>query len=238
MPYVVVSIGGEELSRHRLAGPTIVGRSVDADVSIRDASMSRWHCKIETAGDPPNVWTLTDLGSRNGTTVNGRKVTRHILHPGDLFRVGRVTVAFMAGELVPANTKPHSTPSRSTRPAQPAPSDSPSSAPNAGFPRPLFVPENRLPRPHPAHGDAKRSATSALSDLEMMSSPGWSRQAGKKPPSPSVDLSPSEFAAHDRTKTVDLVKVPLAAGELPEVVAADPPKHSPLRKVWNWLAGR
>ena len=36
----------------------------------------------------------------------------------------------------------------------------------------------------------------------------------------------------------DLVKVPLAAGELPEVVAADPPKHSPLRKVWNWLAGR
>lgn len=231
MPYVVVSIGGEELSRHPLVGPTIIGRSVDADVSIRDASMSRWHCKIEQAGDPANVWTITDLGSRNGTTLNGRKVSRHVLHHGDMLRVGRVTVAFVVGEFVAEKAKTGGVP-RSSRPSQPN-----VSIRAKGFAKPLFVPESRLPRPNPTSPDGKRTASAAGPDLEMMSSPGWSRQAGKQPPAPSVDLSPGELSPPDRAKTVDLLNVPVETAGGEEVVAPTP-KRGLVRRVWDWLSGR
>lgn len=212
MAFVVISIGGEEISRHRLAGPTVMGRSVDADISVRDASMSRWHCRFEppthpvphaaesadAGGEHEPGWVVVDLGSRNGTTVNGRKVTaRQVLHHGDLLRIGRVTVFFSSDEFVPAG-EPRDKPGR-RRAAEPA------GGGNAekGFARPLLVPKTRLPRPDPGRGSPARRTTT--SDLEMMSSPGWSKQLnGRKAPSPSVDHLPGEA---ETQKTIDLNEV-------------------------------
>lgn len=233
MAYVVISLGGEELSRHPLLGPTVMGRSADAQIHVRDSSMSRWHCRFEPAGDPPNVWTVVDLGSRNGTTVNGRRVQRHVLHSGDLLRVGRVTVLFQVGEFVPSSVGPRTVRSRSVRPEAPAPAGS-----AAGFARPLLVPDNRLPRPDPGKASPRRTGPS---DLEMMSSPGWSRQAGKKPPSPSVDLSPGELSPMERQKTVDLVGIPLREDpRLPEGPAREEPAGlwRRVRRAVAWLFGR
>lgn len=235
MPFIVISLGGEEISRHALVGPTVVGRAADAEVSVRDASLSRWHCRFEPAGDPPNVWAVTDLGSRNGTTLNGRRVTRHVLHHGDLLRVGRVTVFYSTGAFVSAAADsapgaPGVGPASShkgavgggvggsvVRPLAPPDSgghngedgiagSSPTGKPPGRFAKPLLVPADRLPRPVPgARGESKRPSPA---DLELLSSPGWSRHFGKQPPSPSVDFSPGEFAPSDKTKTLDLSHPP------------------------------
>ncbi len=59
--------------------PLIIGRSYPADVEVRDNTLSRRHARIEiTKGQ---VW-IEDLGSTNGTTVDGVKVARSLVGPG------------------------------------------------------------------------------------------------------------------------------------------------------------
>ncbi len=65
----------------------IIGRSADCDVTLADQSVSRRHCAVEAAGAGLAV---TDLGSVNGTFVNGRAVATARLAPGDVLRAGAV----------------------------------------------------------------------------------------------------------------------------------------------------
>jgi DNA-binding winged helix-turn-helix (wHTH) protein len=76
-------------------GETIVGRAADATFVIDDASVSRRHIRVAVAD---NVVTLQDLGSKNGTTVNGRRVSGEgvRLEDGDAIRIGSVPVTFRA----------------------------------------------------------------------------------------------------------------------------------------------
>ncbi len=65
----------------------VVGRQEDADIQLLDVAkmVSRKHASIEWRdGD----WLLSDLGSRNGTFVNGATVQRHFLKAGDMLRFG------------------------------------------------------------------------------------------------------------------------------------------------------
>ncbi len=62
-----------------------VGRAVDNDIRLTSTLVSRHHCRIETG--PEGVWVI-DLGSANGTSVNGTKVTRKLLEQGDRLQVG------------------------------------------------------------------------------------------------------------------------------------------------------
>jgi len=74
-----------------LSGATI-GRRADADVVIDDASVSRRHAQLIRRGD---AWYVADIGSRNGTTLNGQAVTREVrLSDGDVLELGeaRLTV--------------------------------------------------------------------------------------------------------------------------------------------------
>ncbi len=52
-------------------GRLTVGRAPECDVSLADTKISRRHVEFEASGSMPRV---TDLGSRNGILVNGRKV--------------------------------------------------------------------------------------------------------------------------------------------------------------------
>ncbi len=70
---------------------TIVGRSQRADINVDDDGVSRAHARLRRDGDG-DVW-LEDLGSRNGTFINGlrvRSVTR--LTDGDKLQLGRGTI--------------------------------------------------------------------------------------------------------------------------------------------------
>ena len=73
-------------------GENVLGRDEEAAVWVADASASRRHARILVTGQRAE---LEDLGSKNGTSCNGRRVTRRLaLHDGDEIRIGRVTFQF------------------------------------------------------------------------------------------------------------------------------------------------
>lgn len=83
---------------HLLHGGQIrVGRSADADVPLDDPDVSRLHCAVTLT--PDGQVTVTDLGSTNGTTVDGREITERPvrLSPGSLLRLGESALRLTAG---------------------------------------------------------------------------------------------------------------------------------------------
>lgn len=65
--------------------PLLLGRAGEADVWLDEEGVSRSHARI----DPKNGGAqLVDLGSKNGTWVNGARVTEHQLEVGDLIQIG------------------------------------------------------------------------------------------------------------------------------------------------------
>jgi hypothetical protein len=71
-----------------------IGRLSECDVVIDDNGASRRHAQIRTVG---GVSTLTDLGSTNGTKVNGREVQSTELSDGDRITVGATRIDYRSG---------------------------------------------------------------------------------------------------------------------------------------------
>lgn len=69
----------------------VIGRSKTADLRIDHASVSSRHCQISRVNQ---YYALHDLGSKNGTRVNGSRVTQAYLSPGDHIQVGEVVLRF------------------------------------------------------------------------------------------------------------------------------------------------
>ena len=65
-----------------------IGRTARADFIVDAALSSRLHCRL--TADKSDQLVVEDLGSTNGTMVNGRRVEREVLRPGDVLTVGRV----------------------------------------------------------------------------------------------------------------------------------------------------
>jgi pSer/pThr/pTyr-binding forkhead associated (FHA) protein len=65
-----------------------LGRTARADFIVQAPLVSRLHCRL--TADASNQLVVEDLGSQNGTRVNGRKVDRATLKAGDRLTVGRV----------------------------------------------------------------------------------------------------------------------------------------------------
>ena len=76
-----------------------IGRKVDSEIFIDDTVVSIEHAVIEATKDPDRervtLFFLKDLGSTNGTYVNGDKITRVRLHNGDVIRIGWNTFKFI-----------------------------------------------------------------------------------------------------------------------------------------------
>jgi diguanylate cyclase (GGDEF)-like protein len=68
----------------------VVGRGPGCNVRLDDDTVSRHHCRIHV--EPDGSVILTDLGSTNGTLVNGRRVEQVVLAEGDKVQVGTSTV--------------------------------------------------------------------------------------------------------------------------------------------------
>lgn len=75
---------GEQYVLSELEG-SLIGRSPEADLVLRDDSVSRKHTRLFSANGA--LW-LRDLGSRNGTRVNGTQVARYRLSSGDRLTIG------------------------------------------------------------------------------------------------------------------------------------------------------
>ncbi|GHJ48628.1 hypothetical protein Cs7R123_59700 [Catellatospora sp. TT07R-123] len=74
------------------AARTRLGRDSDNDIVISDLQASRHHAELRRVG---NTYQIVDLGSRNGTFLNGRRVLKAtILHAGDKVSIGRHEMLF------------------------------------------------------------------------------------------------------------------------------------------------
>jgi len=77
-------IAGDE---HLLDRPKLVlGRGPGVDIGFNDSEMSSQHAAIEFTGDG---FRICDLGSTNGTLVNGKPIQAHDLAPGDRVELGQ-----------------------------------------------------------------------------------------------------------------------------------------------------
>ncbi len=98
-PQLVVVAGGHDLGRLIAVGPQItIGRAVGSEITLTDQGVSRRHAKLRAADDT-RVF-VSDLGSSNGTFVNGSRITGETqLNEGDLLQVGDVVfLLFYLGE--------------------------------------------------------------------------------------------------------------------------------------------
>jgi hypothetical protein len=85
--YLTGLCGGRRVS-WSLSGTRItIGRGLDNDIVLEDASVSRHHAEITREGGRAEVH---DLGSTNGTWVNAARVTVSLIHPGDQLAFGAV----------------------------------------------------------------------------------------------------------------------------------------------------
>jgi pSer/pThr/pTyr-binding forkhead associated (FHA) protein len=74
----------------RVTGPLILGRSPEADVVLQDPYASDFHIRLAFQGGEVR---LHDLGSTNGTLVNGERVSAPLsLHRGDRVQIGQTTM--------------------------------------------------------------------------------------------------------------------------------------------------
>lgn len=98
----VLDIAGKRypLKRSR----TVVGRGSEADITVDDTGTSRKH--IEIAWDGAHA-QLRDLGSTNGSQLNGRPVKKAVLEPDSVITIGRTRIVF---RVLPQASAP--TPSR------------------------------------------------------------------------------------------------------------------------------
>lgn len=80
--------------------PVVVGRSEDCDFRLASPEVSRRHCRVVPVD---GGWELQDLGSQNGTRVNGRRVATHPLVDGDRIEFGKLVVLFELSEMPAAD---------------------------------------------------------------------------------------------------------------------------------------
>lgn len=100
----VVEVDGR---RHPLTSArTVIGRGSDAGITIADAGSSRRHAEILWDGERA---MLRDLGSTNGTKIDGQKVREAALSPDTAFTIGRTELVF---RVVPGPSTGSGTPMR------------------------------------------------------------------------------------------------------------------------------
>jgi hypothetical protein len=117
---------GRRERRLLLVSSIVIGRDPTCDVSDDDdALLSRRHVEFSVEG---HRVTVRDLGSRNGTFVNGARVAETALHSGDLVRVGRLRVQFVDDTAAAAGDPVVEPPSSGPQPALHAPAPTPAAA--------------------------------------------------------------------------------------------------------------
>lgn len=81
---------GKSARRVSLTGaPMRIGRAPECELVLKDSRVSRRHARLQARG---GMLVLTDLGSTNGTRVNGHRVTEVVLGQGDRIEIGETSI--------------------------------------------------------------------------------------------------------------------------------------------------
>lgn len=109
-PSLLLIEGGPAKTRYRIElDEMVIGRDLECTVSVQDSKISRMHAKLNRlpSDDPkaPPKFVLTDLGSTNGSFVNGQKISQIELRHRDRIGIGSLVFGFfLRDELVAAPT--------------------------------------------------------------------------------------------------------------------------------------
>lgn len=137
-PYLVITAGPGRGQAFDLRGEVRLGRNRTNAIALSDGKVSRNHARLDPIR---NTYILTDLGSANGTFVNGVRITQPVrLRDGDLIHVGDVQLVFHAQA---SSRSPQAGYSGGPPPPSISPTVDPSPAP-AQFP-PAFINQGKLP---------------------------------------------------------------------------------------------
>ena len=99
MAKLVLSMNGSVMGNYFLEKERFsIGRKPTCDIQINDQGVSKEHAVILTVG---NDQILEDMGSTNGTHINGQGVKRQILQNGDVIEVGRYRLKFVNNKALP-----------------------------------------------------------------------------------------------------------------------------------------
>jgi hypothetical protein len=116
MATLVVTQGPGTGKSYPVPRALVLGREKGADIQVGDIAASREHCKVFSQdGD----WFVIDLNSRNGTKVNGQKVSRWRLAHGDLITIGQTAIRFDEPAAKRAETAAPPAPAAPAAPAAP-----------------------------------------------------------------------------------------------------------------------
>jgi hypothetical protein len=129
-------------------GVAVLGRDPSCDIVLNDSKCSRRHAVVE---DGPDGVVVLDTGSANGVLVDGRRVEKAPLRPGDTFRLGDVQIKLLAeiGETVvmaPDDMVLRTVVEAPRPPAREAP-PRPARPPSRGTTAPRRIPEAPASRP-------------------------------------------------------------------------------------------
>lgn len=186
--------------RHSVKAQLLIGRKPDCDIVLDDRSVSRNHARFEQTQD---AYSITDLGSSNGTFVNGQRIQKAILKPGDQIRMGdRVFQVIVPADEEPAGlatviaqapqqVQPAAAPLRPAATPAPPPAQPQKQTPPAARPevqpqrrsepaKPAGQPQRAVVPPSKPSGPPQRAATPPRPAGQSQ------RQAphAEKPPSP------------------------------------------------------
>lgn len=140
----------------------VIGRDTDVDLRIPVGTVSRQHCEVRIDDDEPVV---RDLGSSNGTFLNGKRVTESVIDAGDLLRVGPTTFTVVVDGIPDVVTPPSEhepEPDGSSMmemPARPGPATGSSVASGAAAQADLDEDEAPLSKPKRARGEEAETDT-------------------------------------------------------------------------------
>jgi pSer/pThr/pTyr-binding forkhead associated (FHA) protein len=86
-------------SRVRIQSPVMrIGRRPDNDIIVSDLGVSAQHAELRRT--PTGRYSIIDVGSHNGTYVNGTRVNQQELKEGDIIAIGHATFRLAGGELI------------------------------------------------------------------------------------------------------------------------------------------
>lgn len=172
---------------------TTLGRDITNDIVINDRETSRHHLRLQRSTD---TVTVEDLGSTNGTFVNGKRVSGlTTLQNGDMLGLGEtVTLAFeiQRGQQPAAAPEP-SLPSAG--PLSPPPLEAPAADAAYGPPAAAFAGQPPVADPYmPPLGEAAPAPPNAYAEQPQMQQPGFYAQqtAGYQIPPP-----PQQYPGYD-----------------------------------------
>jgi adenylate cyclase len=107
----LISTDGTQSFELREGPPLVIGRAPNSDVPIFDPTISRRHAEVQCGG---GGFAIRDLGSSNGTYVNGERVSERAIVPGDVLTFGKVSFRVTEPPEIP-------TPAWRPAPAHPTP---------------------------------------------------------------------------------------------------------------------